>query len=164
MSSPPQEPAPDLEDELAAFRAQWRQEAERKRQQPFVSDSASTSSRPDDTQHRQRPDQAAELPQSPDRPTRRSIDAVQDELAAQVEAIDLETSPRADRRDAALVPKQRDREREREREAAQERARPKSALELYEFAVSSEREGRMQDGGYLPASQVSYIRLRSREC
>ena len=151
MSSSAPAPAPELEDELAAFRAQWRQEAERKRQLPAAPATASipaaAASTSKSERHHQPLEAPLELARSPDRAKRVSIDADTDRLAEQIEAVDMEASPRAKDSAAKRADREREHERERERERElRERARPKSALELYEFAVSSEREGRMQDG------------------
>lgn len=136
MSSPA--PAPELEDELAAFRAQWRQEAERKRQQPASSTFASTSQADERRPHR-RSDPPQDPPQSPERYAEHNAATETDEaLARRLDGVTLETSSAGDE-----ASNRRDRERDH---AARERARPKSALELYEYAVFSEREGRMQDG------------------
>ncbi|BGP55111.1 hypothetical protein JCM8202_004308 [Rhodotorula sphaerocarpa] len=135
MSSPA--PAPELEDELAAFRAQWRQEAERKRQQPASSTFASTSQADERRPHR-RSDPPQDPPQSPERYAEHNAATETDEaLARRLDGVTLETSSAGDE-----ASNRRDRERDH---AARERARPKSALELYEYAVFSEREGRMQD-------------------
>ncbi|GAA5966386.1 hypothetical protein JCM8115_002854 [Rhodotorula mucilaginosa] len=149
MASSAPAPAPELEDELAAFRAQWRQEAERKRQlppAPAASIPVAAASTSKSERHHQPLEAPLELARSPDRAKRVSIDADTDRLAEQIEAVDLEASPRAKDSAAKRADREREHERERERERElRERARPKSALELYEFAVSSEREGRMQD-------------------
>jgi site-specific DNA-cytosine methylase len=153
MASSAPAPAPELEDELAAFRAQWRQEAERKRQlppAPAASIPVAAASTSKSERHHQPLEAPLELARSPDRAKRVSIDADTDRLAEQIEAVDLEASPRAKDSAAKRADREREHERERERELElRERARPKSALELYEFAVSSEREGRMQDGKLL---------------
>ncbi|BGP15717.1 hypothetical protein JCM10213_006112 [Rhodosporidiobolus nylandii] len=125
MSSSAQSAVSELEDELNAFRAQWQQEARLRRerqQQQHPPPSASTSRHPLPTQ-----------PGSPEQP-RSSIEE-DDQLRADLEELRLED-------------KGQDREVVHAEAAAnevKERERPRSALELYSYAVASEREGRMQD-------------------
>ncbi|GAA5901622.1 hypothetical protein JCM6882_006026 [Rhodosporidiobolus microsporus] len=105
-------PAPDLTDELDAFRREWQQEARLRHQQhpPASSNNASTS-------HHRPPPRPPSPPTSP-KQERKSLDA-EEELSEQLAGVQLEE--------------------------VRQRERPKSALELYEFAVASEREGRLQD-------------------
>ncbi|GAA5939232.1 hypothetical protein JCM1841_002928 [Sporobolomyces salmonicolor] len=126
MSPSPQQlptPAPELEDELAAFRREWQEET-RRRQPPSQPQfrppppaAPSTSTPLAQLQPRPQP----QLHSSPEC-KRRSLDGGT-ELQEQLEELRLEQRP----------PKQKERE------------RPRSALELYEEAVRSEREGRLND-------------------
>ncbi|BGP24252.1 F-box domain-containing protein [Rhodotorula toruloides] len=138
MSSPPQPGSSGLEDELAAFRAQW--QAETRRRQALQRDEPAPASSSASRHHRvEAPTQAppAAVPTSPKRP-RRSLGSEDGELVKQVAELQVEereASPRA--KGKAKEVREQPREKERER--------PKSALELYETAVVSEREGRMHD-------------------
>lgn len=139
MASPPQPDPPGLEDELAAFRAQW--QAETRRRQALQRDEPPATASSASRHHRvEPPTQAAPaaVPTSP-KHLRRDLDSEDEDLAAQVADLQVEekeVSPRA--KGKAREAREQPREKERER--------PKSALELYETAVVSEREGRMHDG------------------
>ncbi|GAA6039857.1 hypothetical protein JCM8097_006765 [Rhodosporidiobolus ruineniae] len=130
------QPAPELADELAAFRAQWQQEArlrhEQQKQQPAPPPtSTSTSSRPQ------------EAPSSP-KQARRSLDEAE-EVTDRLERLQVgEDKGKGKQRD------------EEEEAPTRPQQRPKSALELYEDAVASEREGRLQDAlvGYRTAFRL----------
>ncbi|GAA5877930.1 hypothetical protein JCM8547_007082 [Rhodosporidiobolus lusitaniae] len=123
MSSPRSAaPVPELEDELAAFRAQWQAEAQRRNQPLTASPSLpSTSAAP-------RP---ASPPTSP-KQGRKSLDAEED-LGERLSGLHLEEK---EREQPAVLS-------ERERSLA--RQRPKSALEHYRAAVEYEKEGQLQD-------------------
>ncbi|BGP47752.1 hypothetical protein JCM10450v2_003617 [Rhodotorula kratochvilovae] len=142
MSSPPAPaaPAPELEDELASFRAAWLAETRRAKPPPAAAD-ASTS-------RHHRPEAAPAVPTSPER-ARRSLDgdAEGEELAVGLAGVQLDERERAE----PTSPQQQAKGKGKGQERAMyppphvQVERPKSALELYELAVASEREGRLSD-------------------
>ncbi|GJN88990.1 hypothetical protein Rhopal_001961-T1 [Rhodotorula paludigena] len=141
MSAPPSGPAaPGLEDELSAFRAQWLAETRRKERKQADA-AASTSQR----HHRAEPSQPGRTldqrtHRSPERPKPARSDAgsADDELAERTQDLRIEED---EEKQVETSPKGKG----EARELRTERERPRSALELYEDAVVSEREGRMHD-------------------
>lgn len=112
------QPAPGLEDELAAFRREWQEETKR-RQPPITTTSAAN-------------DQASTSTRSPPaRPTtspkgKGKAQEPVEALHGQLEGFRLDSQEPV--------------------EAEREKERPKSALDLYSEAVRSEQEGRLNDG------------------
>ncbi|GAA6063685.1 hypothetical protein JCM10212_003352 [Sporobolomyces blumeae] len=118
---PPAAPAPaapDLEDELAAFRREWQEET--KRRVPTAT-TASPSRPPNPT-----------VPTSPKSKRKSGDHGTVHDAADQLEQLKI-------REDQTRV------EPEIAHPPFVERERPKSALELYDEAVKSEREGRLND-------------------
>ncbi|GAA6025074.1 hypothetical protein JCM11491_006063 [Sporobolomyces phaffii] len=124
------QPAPELEDELAAFRREWQEET--RRRQPHRADgqapprasepeSSSTSTR----LARVQPATTAIGATSPRSTKRRSLDPV-DTVQQQLERTRLSDAQADERVDPAPP-------------------RPQSALDLYSEAVRSEQEGRLND-------------------
>lgn len=142
MSAPPPGPAaPGLEDELSAFRAQWLAETRRKERKQADA-AASTSQR----HHRAEPSQPERTlnerthrpPERP-QPVRSDAGSADDELVERTQDLRIEED---EEKQVETSPKGKG----KAREHRTERERPRSALELYEDAVMSEREGRMHDG------------------
>ncbi|GAA6050268.1 hypothetical protein JCM3770_002762 [Rhodotorula araucariae] len=140
MSSPPAPaaPAPELEDELASFRAAWLAETRRAKPPPANAE-ASTS------RHHRADGAHAAAPTSPRGPEKRlDADREGEELTALVAGVQVD-----DRAEPTSPRQQEGRSKGKERATYLpphvQVERPKSALELYELAVESEREGRLSD-------------------
>jgi len=123
MSSQPPPPAPEIEDELAAFRREWQEET--KRRQPPPPSTASTSTKIPPPRDLPQPQ-----PQQP-QPTSPKGKSWLESVQRQLDEVQLEETQIGDRPEPI---------KEKERE------RPKSALDLYSEAVKSEQEGRLNDG------------------